>query len=289
MSTQITTAFVQAFKSGIDHLVQQKGSRLRDAVRVETGVVGKSGFFDQLGATTMTQRTTRHADTTYTDTPHARRMVTMADYDVADLIDDPDKVRLLTDPTNDVSQSFAMAAGRNIDDVIIAAALGTAKTGETGSTSETWPVSGQQIVHGSADLTLAKILQAKKILDANEVPSEDRYFVAAAADFEDLLDIDEVTSSDYNTVRALVRGEVDSFLGFNWIRSERISGAGGATHSCFAFHKSALLLAIGKDSTGRVDVMPDKRYSTQVFYSHTIGATRMEGASIVEVQTQPAS
>ena len=287
MSTQITTAFVQAFKSGIDHLVQQKGSRLRDAVRVESGITGKSAFFDQLGATTMTQRTTRHADTSYTDTPHARRMVTMADYDVADLIDDPDKVRLLTDPTNDYSQSFANAAGRNIDDVIIAAALGTSKTGETGSGSETWPVTGQQIAHGSEAITKAKVLAAKRILDANEVDDEDRYFVAAAKDFEDLLALTEVASSDYNSVKALVRGEIDTWLGFKWIRSERISGAGTATHSCFAFQKRALLLAIGKDSTGRVDVMPDKRYSTQVFYSHTVGATRMEGAGIVEVQTQP--
>ena len=286
MSTQITTAFVQAFKSGIDHLVQQKGSRLRDAVRVETGVVGKSAFFDQLGATTMTQRTTRHADTTYTDTPHARRMVTMADYDVADLIDDPDKVRLLTDPTNDYTQSFANAAGRNIDDLIIAAALGTAKTGETGAGSEPLPA-GQKIAHGGTAISKGKILQAKRILDANEVDEEDRYFVAAAKDFEDLLAIDEVASADYNTVKALVRGEIDTWLGFKWIRSERIPGVGATNHSCFAFQKKAMLLAIGKDSTGRVDVMPDKRYSTQVFYSHVVGATRMEAEGVVEVGTTP--
>ena len=36
MSVQITTAFVEQYKSNVFHLAQQKGSRLRDAVRTET-------------------------------------------------------------------------------------------------------------------------------------------------------------------------------------------------------------------------------------------------------------
>ena len=43
MSVQITTAFVEQYKSNVFHLAQQKGSRLRDAVRTET-VVGKAHF-----------------------------------------------------------------------------------------------------------------------------------------------------------------------------------------------------------------------------------------------------
>ncbi len=99
MSVQITTAFVNQFSSNIQMLSQQMGSLLRNAVDVET-VNGEKAFFDQVGSAAAVLRTTRHADTPLVDTPHSRRMVTMSDYEYADLIDDQDKVRLLVDPTS---------------------------------------------------------------------------------------------------------------------------------------------------------------------------------------------
>lgn len=278
MSSQITTAFVQEYKSGIDHLVQQGDSRLRDSVTVEFVSAGKQVFFDQLGATAMTERTTRHADTAYTDTPHARRMAPLADYDVADLIDDPDKVRVLNDPTNDYSQAFAMAALRNIDDVIIAAALGSAATGETGTDS----VSATAKILTGAPLDTADIQFIKHTMDQAEVPSGDRHIIMPSSGFEELLTDNTVRSSDYNTVRALVRGEIDTWLGFTFHRSERLDGALTATADAFAWHKSGIKLAIGLETRGRISELPTKRYSTQVFYSHTIGAVRMEEAKVVQ-------
>lgn len=279
MSTQITTAFVQEYKSGIDHLVQQTGSRFMDSVTVEMVGPGKQVFFDQLGATAMTERTTRHADTAYTDTPHGRRMAPLRDYDVADLIDDPDKIRVLNDPTNAYSQAFAMAALRNIDDVIIAAALGTAATGETGSGSQA--ANGTTITAGG-NIALTDLLEIKRDMDEAEVPDGDRHIVMPASQYEHLLGITEVTSADFVTVKALVQGQIDTYLGFKFHRSERLDTTTVASNSlCFAWHKSGIKLAIGKATTGRIDVLPTKRYSTQVFYSHTIGAVRMEEAKVV--------
>jgi len=83
MSSQITTAFVQQYSANLQHLSQQKGSRLRGLVRVEA-VRGKQAFFDQIGSQSASVRTTRAADTLLNDTPHSRRMVTLADYEVAD-------------------------------------------------------------------------------------------------------------------------------------------------------------------------------------------------------------
>jgi hypothetical protein len=80
MSVQITTAFVEQYRANVYHLSQQKGSRLRRAVRVET-VNGKSAFFEQLGSVQARKRSSRHADTPRMDTPHARRRVTLDDYD----------------------------------------------------------------------------------------------------------------------------------------------------------------------------------------------------------------
>ena len=120
MSTQINTAFVQQFSANIQMLSQQMGSLLRDAVDSES-VNGEKAFFDQVGAASAVLRTSRHADTPLVDTPHSRRMVTMADYEYADLIDDQDKVRLLADPTSTYSRAAAAAMGRAMDDVIISA------------------------------------------------------------------------------------------------------------------------------------------------------------------------
>lgn len=80
MSIQITTAFVEQYKANVYHLTQQKGSKLRRAVRVET-VTGKNAYYEQLGSTSARLRTSRHADTPRMDTPHSRRRVSLADYD----------------------------------------------------------------------------------------------------------------------------------------------------------------------------------------------------------------
>jgi hypothetical protein len=129
MSTQITTAFVQQYSANIQMLSQQMGSLLRDKVRLES-VTGKNAFFDQVGSVTAVLKTSRHSDTPQIDTPHARRRVSLGDYEFADLIDQQDKVRLLIDPTSSYAQAAAMAMGRAMDDVIIDAALGTAFTGK---------------------------------------------------------------------------------------------------------------------------------------------------------------
>jgi len=280
MSSQVTTAFVQQYSANVQMLSQQMGSLLRDKVRVES-VVGKNAFLDQVGSVTAVEKTSRHSDTPQIDTPHARRRISLADYEFADLIDQSDKVRLLIDPTSSYAQAAAMAMGRAIDDVIITAALGTAYTGETGSTST---ANANQIVHGGAVLTIAKLREAKQTLDLSDVdPSIPRYIIVSPKQISGLLNITEVTSSDFNTVKALATGEVNSYLGFNFIVSNRLA-LSGTTRSCIAFAQDGIALGIGKDINARIDERADKSYATQVYYCMSIGATRMEEDKVVEVQ-----
>ena len=282
MSSQITTAFVNQYSSNIQMLSQQMGSLLRGAVDVES-VTGEKSFFDQVGSAAAVLRTTRHADTPLIDTPHSRRMVTMSDYEYADLIDDQDKVRLLVDPTSTYARAAAAAMGRAMDDVIIAAAIGTAKTGKDGSTSTALP-SGQKVVHGSASLTIAKLLSAKEILDEGSVdPSIPRYIVCAPKQITSLLGTTQVTSSDFNTVKALAQGQMDTFSGFKFIVSNRLTTDGDGNRAVIAFAGDGLKLAMGKEPTARIDERSDKSYATQVYYCQTIGATRMEEAKVVEI------
>ena len=284
MSTQITTAFVEQYSANIQMLSQQMGSLLRDAVRNES-VVGKDAYFDQIGKVTAVLKTSRHSDTPQIDTPHSRRRVSLADYEFADLIDQQDKVRLLIDPTSSYAKAAAYAMGRAMDDVIIAAALGTANTGVSGGTPVTFPAGNIVAANtGGTGMNIAKLAAAKQILDAGDVdPSIKRHIVVSPAEIADLLNNTTVTSSDFNTIKALVQGEIDSFMGFKFHVSNRLVDNGASNTQCIAFAEDGILLGIGKDVTARIDERADKSYATQVYYCQTIGATRMEEAKVVSV------
>jgi hypothetical protein len=207
----------------------------------------------------------------------------MYDYEVADLIDDADKIKTLIDPESGYAQSMAWALGRSMDDRIITEWLGTAFTGEEGGTSVVLPAA-QKIAHGSAGLTIAKLRSAKEILDAAETdPEEPRFIAVMAAQVTDLLGTTEVTSSDYNTVKALVQGQIDTFMGFKFIRTQRLTEDATPDRQVVAWIQSGVLLAIGQDFTSRISERADKSYSTQVFASMSIGATRMEEEKVVEI------
>ena len=285
MSTQVTTAFVQQYSANVQMLSQQMGSRLRDAVRVEN-VVGKNAFIDQIGSATAALRTSRHADTPQMDTPHDRRRLSLADYEYADLVDDQDKVRMLIDPTSSYARAAAAAMGRAMDDLIITAATGTASTAETGSGSATLDATNNSVGSASSNdgLTLAKLREAKRKMDLNDVdPSIPRYIAVGPKQIEDLLGDTTVTSSDFNTVKALVQGELDTFMGFRFIMSNRLTVDSNDIRKCFAWAEDGLTLGIGKDISARIDERADKGYATQVYYCMSIGAVRMEEDKVVQI------
>ncbi len=282
MSSQITTAFVQQYSANIQMLSQQMGSLLRDKVRVES-VVGKNAYFDQVGSVTAQLKTSRHSDTPQIDTPHSRRRVSLADYEFADLIDQQDKVRLLIDPTSSYAQAAAMAMGRAMDDVIIAAATGTAYTGETGATTENVQTAIAASVGTGTGLNLLKLTTAKRLLDDADVdPSIPRHIIVGPEQLQNLLAVEQVTSSDYNTVKALVQGEIDSYLGFKFTVSNRLAKSGN-DRTCIVYAEDGITLGIGKDISARIDERADKSYATQVYYCQSIGATRMEQAKVVPI------
>ncbi len=283
MSYEITTAMVEQYSSNVQILMQQKESRLAPCVRLETGIVGKNAFFDQLNATAARKRTQRHGDTPLISTPHLRRRITLADFDWADLVDNMDLKKILTDPTSNYVLNAKNAFNRSKDDEIIAAALATAYGGVDGSTSYTFPTSTHQIVHGSTGLTVAKLRSAKKVLDANEVDEEDRFIACTSNQIDNLLGTTEVTSADYNSVKALVEGKVDTFVGFNFKRLERLSKS-STTRSCLAWQKNSLMLGVGLDVIVDVGPRRDKNMAIQVYVGMSIGATRMDEKGVVEIQ-----
>jgi hypothetical protein len=142
------------------------------------------------------------------------------------------------------------------------------------------------VLHKSDGLTIAKLLEAKKILDLADVdPSIQRYFLCGPNQISNLLGTTQITSSDFNTVKALAQGQLDSFLGFKFIVSNRLKFDATNTDDrlCYAFTQDAIKLAIGQDVLARIDERADKSYSTQVYYAMSIGATRMEEEKVVEI------
>ena len=291
MSIQITTSFVEQYSSNVTMLSQQMGSKLRGSVDVET-INGKNAFFDQVGVTAAQLRTSRHGDTPQIDTPHSRRRLSLADYEWADLVDDVDKVRMLIDPTSSYAKAAASAMNRSIDDVIITAMNASANTGVAGGTSTALPSTQKTATSDHSDgLTIAKLLSAKKILDNNDVdPSLKRYIVCGPQQISDLLGTTQVTSGDFNTIKALAQGEINSYLGFEFITSTRLNmdATNTTDRLVFAYTEDAVKLGIGKDISAKISERADKSYSTQVYYCMSLGAVRMEEKKVVQIPCHEA-
>ena len=286
MSIEVNKAFAQKFRDSFIHLVQQKGSRLRDHVRVNTDVQGKYDHFDRIGSTSAQKITSRHSDTPLISTPHSRRRVSMDDYNWADLIDKADKVRMLADPSSDYMKAGVWAMGRQMDDIIIAAMSGNAVSidEDDASSNVALPAAQKIAVSGTTDMNITKLRQAKKILDASDVdPDLPRHIVMKSNQFYDLLGDTQIQSSDYNTVKALVAGEIDTFMGFKFHRSERLATDGSGDTLCLAWIPDGIGLSMGMDVKTEISERSDKNYSTQVYAQMCLGAVRIEDEKIVEI------
>ena len=299
-SFQITEAFVNQYEANFYVLAQQMASRFEPTVDVVTGIVGQSKSAERVGKTDAYDIQSRHADTKYVDTPHSRRWIDLQDKGWADLVDELDEIRMLANPTSVYPKMGMAALNRAKDDVIYAAARGSART-NTGTTALP---AGQKIAEGGTGLTLAKLLSAKELLDAAEIeddaaydamgqqanvrgdvnamPEARRVIVCSSKQLTNLYGTTEIKSVDYNSVKALAQGAVDTFLGFKFIRSERLAKTGTTRFAC-AWSKKVIRLGIGKDIVTSIDKLPTKNMSVQVYARMSIGAVRVEDEGVVEI------
>jgi hypothetical protein len=266
-------------------LSQQRGSRLRNSVMVKPGVVGEECYIDQLGKTSAVKRTTRHMDTPIIDPDHLRRKIFLFDWISNTLLDNEDEIKMLIDPQSSYAQNAVWALGRSLDAELLTAALATAYTGKEGTTPVTFPA-GNIVAEGNVGLTIAKLIAAKEILDLAEVDEDEPRFIAVTAhQISDLLGTTEVTSADYNVIKALVKGEINTFMGFEFKRvsTSMLAVDANDLRKCICWAQNGLGLAIASDVKTRISERADKNYSTQVFASLGIGATRVDEDRVVEI------
>lgn len=292
MSTEINKAFVQQFSNNLIILSQQKGSKLAGLV-MRKDVTGKYAHFDRLGATVASLRTSRHGDTPLVDTPHSRRRVQLNDYEVADLIDHQDEVRMLIDPKSSYALSMGYALGRTLDDIIIDAADGNSTAIDSSDASSNVAVAhtiDEDFNTANSDIILEKVIEAKRILMANEVQPDEKLIFAldATALMSGLMNENQVQSADYNSIKSLVRGDLDTFMGFEFVQTERLNDSSEGFKNCLAFASSGIGLAMGKDINVRMSERDDKSYATQVYASLTAGAVRIEEEKVVVVEAYRA-
>ena len=284
MSNQIEKNYVNQFRSNLELGLQQKGSKLEQTVRVETQKA-EFDYYDSIGATKARRVTERHGDTPLISTPHDRRRVGLVDYDWADLIDKKDKIRLLADPTSSYQVNARYAMGRARDEEIINAFYGKAYTGKDGATEVSFKT-GNIISAGQTEtvLTIAKLIDARTIaLEKQNDPDEEWFVGITAKQLNNLLNEDKIQSQDYNNIKALVEGKVDTFMGFKFIVSELFQKVEG-NRLCPVWCKSGMLLAVGEDITVDVSVRNDKRNATQIYVAQSIGATRMHEDKVFQIK-----
>lgn len=291
MSVTIDQSIVEQFSANVHMLAEQRMSRLRSTVNIES-VTGESFARERIGGIDApNQVTTRHGDTPLNNTPHSRRWGFITDYDVADLIDRQDRVKLLISPDSMYTMRHAGTMGRGVDDAIISALGGSAVQGKSSGSSSVALPSAQKIAHGSTGMTIAKLIQAKEILDAAEVDEFlPRFAVMGSRQIRDLLEDDKVSSADYNTVKALVRGEINEYMGFNFIRSERlvVGEIAANIRECYVYAMPAVTLGIAQEPTSVASPRPDKRMAQQIYTYGSWGAVRLEDEMVVQVAASEA-
>jgi hypothetical protein len=291
MSINLPSHYVSQFASNLQLLLQQEGSRLRNTVMSGNHVGKQASPVDQIGAIEMQPVSSRFAAMGRVDAAVDRRWVFPSDFDLPQLIDSFDKLRLLTDPQSSYVQNAVAAAGRQIDKLIIAAAIGTAKTGETGATSTVLPTA-QKVVVGfgaAADvgLTVAKLKEAKRLLMAADVsPMEELYLPLGATQHDNLLSEMQIISKEFGADSAVLKeGKIQRFLGINFIHTELAVAnlvSGDVTLPLYA--KSGMYLGIWNDIITDISQRKDiQSIPWQAYVMMTMGATRIEEEKVVQI------
>lgn len=282
MPDTIPQHFTTEFSTNWIHRTQQMKPRLAAFVE-DDNFAGERKRYDRLFKQNSRERTERKAPTPISDPGNDSRWALRRSFDLGNLLDADDAKNLgaLVLPTSDYVKSHAAAYSRDCDDIAWAAALDDVVTGETGTTTTALPA-GQKLAHTSTGLTLTKLLLANELLEGADLEDEaPRVLVVAPRELSNLLNSVEIKSADYNTVKALVNGQIDTFMGFKFVKNTRLRKTGNI-RSCVAWVKGAIKLMKGT-MTSKITERADKSFATQIYSSWNLGACRVYDEGVVQI------
>lgn len=276
MSKYLTNSAVIDFDSEVKHAYQGMG-KLRNTVTIRTGVTGESYKFARMGKGLANQKASQ-ADVTPMDVEHARQTANMANWNAPEYTDIFDQAEVNFDEKAELARTIAKALSRREDQIIIDA-MASVTYSATPANIDT----GTAVAVGGA-FSVAALRSASSALSDRGVDEEDRHVAWTAADREALLGTEQATSSDYNTVKALVNGQIDTFVGFKFHLIESRSEGGLPANKVYAYHKSAVGYAVGLDMKTSVDWIAQKT-SWLCNGMLKAGAVAREAAGLVELTT----
>ena len=275
MAIGLSNAFVTLFDAEVKQAYQAK-AELVSAVRQRRGVEGSTAKFPKVGKGVATLRIPQ-TDVTPLNVDFSQVTVTMEDWNAAEYSDIFMQQKVNFDERQELVQVVANAIGRRQDQLIIDAlnASGTSLTVDN------------DIGGADSNLNVAKLREAKKLLDKNNVPPQDRHVVIHANSLASLLSETAVTSSDFNTVKALVSGEINTYLGFTFhVLGDRTEGGltvdGSLDRTVLAFHKDAIGYAEGMGPKTEINYVPEKT-SFLVNAMFSAGAVAIDAEGIVDI------
>ena len=275
MAVGISSAYVQLFDAEVKQAYQASRA-LAGVTRERTNVEGNQVKFPKIGKGTATVRVPQ-TDVTPLNVTYSQVTASMSDYIAAEYSDIFHQAKVNFDERRELVQVVGNAIGRRMDQLVIDA-LNAASSPST---------VGTDIGGAGTNLNLAKLLAAKKALDAKNVPQEGRCMVIHANGLSALLDETELTSSDFATVKSLSRGELDSFLGFRFVMlGDRDEGGLPlpSTRTSFAFHRDAVGLGISMNQKSEINYVPEKT-SFLVSSMFSAGAIAIDDEGIVKISS----
>ena len=275
MSMSLSNAFVTLFDAEVKQAYQGK-AMLVGAVRQRRGVEGSTVKFPKVGRGVATPRVGQ-TDVTPLNVGFSNVTLTLEDWIAAEYSDIFSQQKVNFDERSELVQVLGNAIGRRQDQIILAA---LAASGTSLSV-------GNDIGGTDTNMNVAKLRQAKGLMDKNNVPPTDRNIVIHSNGLQSLLAETAVTSSDFNTVKALVNGELDTFLGFKFhVIGDRTEGGlaidGSLDRTCFAFHKDAIGYGEGIAPKTEINYIPEKT-SFLVASMLSAGATVIDAEGIVSI------
>ena len=274
MAVNISNAFVTLFDAEVKQAYQAE-SVLRNTVRLRTGVEGSTHKFPKIGKGVAQVRIPQ-TDVTPMNVSYSQATVTLSDYIAAEYSDIFNQAKVNFDERSELVQVVSKSIGRRADQLIIDA-LAASGTSNTVASS---------IGGANTDLNLDKLLAAKKAMDAGNVPMEGRHMLIHANNLSSLLGETEVTSSDYNTVKALVAGEVNTFLGFQFhVIGDRDEGGlaiSTGDRVVYAWHQQAVGMAEGMGIRTEINYVPEKT-SFLVSSMFSAGAITIDAEGVVAI------
>lgn len=267
MSVYLNKVAVTAFDTEVLGSLQGVG-KLRGKVTVRNNVTGNEYRFQQIGKGMAHKRTAPSSDSIPMNIDYSKVLVILEDWDADEYTDMFKQKEVNFDEVRELASVILNALGRRLDQTIIDA---------VNDARASIVAIGNIVLAGATGLDIPKLTALVQLMDDLEVPEDGRHFVGTTMAKRQLLNSTEVTSSDYNNVKALVNGQVNTFLGLNfcWIGKREEGGMtiAGDISDCFAYHESRIGTAIGIEPSTSVDWVPQKK-------SH-LSAGQMKIGSIV--------